>query len=276
MPTPGGAGFADWQQLARGWERGRALLWESTRPVSEWLVDAIAPTPGQTLLELAAGSGETGLLAAGLLEPGGTLISSDRSPNMVEAAGRLAAELGAANVEFRVLDSDSIDLPDASVDGVLSRFGYVLKGDPPRALAETRRVLRPGGGFAFTVWAERSRNAWMTVPVEAMVEHGFSHGPSDEDVRVSERRNPATIRGLLDEAGFAVSRIEELPVSYRFADGEELWRFVSELRGPLSLAIARLDEDESAALRRTIEQRTQRSGEGGFELGGVSLNVLAT
>jgi SAM-dependent methyltransferase len=275
MSATGGAGFADWEQLARGWEHGRTLLWESTRPVSEWLVDALAPEPGQTLLELAAGSGETGLLAAGRIEPGGTLISSDRSPNMVEAARRLAAELGATNVEFRVIDSDSLDLPDASVDGVLSRFGYVLKGDPPRALAETRRVLRPGGAFAFAVWAERARNAWMTVPAQALVDHGLSEGPSAEDLRVSERRNPDAIRALLDEAGFVVSRVEELPVSYRFADGGELWRFVSELRGPLSLAIARLDGDAAAALRTTIEQRTRRTVEGGFELGGVSLNVLA-
>jgi SAM-dependent methyltransferase len=275
MPTAGGAGFADWQELAQAWERGRALLWESTRPVSEWLVEALAPEPGQTLLELAAGSGDTGLLAAGRIEPGGKLISSDRSPNMVEAARRLAAELGAANVEFRVLDSDSLELPDASVDGVLSRFGYVLKGDPPRALAEIRRVLRPGGAFAFAVWAERSRNAWMTVPAQALVDHGLSAGPSAEDVRVSERRNPGAIRGLLDEAGFAVSRIEEMAVSYRFADGEELWRFVSELRGPLSLAIGRLDSDAAAAVRTTIERGAERTVEGGFELGGVSLNVLA-
>ena len=56
-----------WQQMARRWERGREVLWETTRPVSEWLVDRLSPRPGQTILELAAGAGETGFLAAGRL-----------------------------------------------------------------------------------------------------------------------------------------------------------------------------------------------------------------
>src|SRR5262245_44473647 len=139
------ADFELWQQMAVRWDRRRNLLQESTREISEWLVDRLEPQPGQTILDLAAGTGETGFLAAARLGEGGLLISSDRSPNMVEAARRAGGELGLANVEYRVLDSEQIELGDASVDGVLSRFGYVLKGDPPPALREIRRVLRPGG-----------------------------------------------------------------------------------------------------------------------------------
>ena len=125
-----------WQQMAARWDRRRALLWESTREISEWLVDRLDPRPGQTILELAAGTGETGFLAAARLGNEGRLISSDRSPNMVEAARRNAAELGVTNAEFRVIDAERIELGDAAVDGVLSRFGYLLKGDPPPALRE--------------------------------------------------------------------------------------------------------------------------------------------
>src|SRR6185437_15653975 len=92
----------EWEALAPGWERGRELLWRSTRPVSEWLVSRLDPQPGQTILELSAGTGDTGFLAAPRLEPGGRLITSDREPAMVEAARRRAAELGVRNAEFRV------------------------------------------------------------------------------------------------------------------------------------------------------------------------------
>ena len=78
---------------------------------------------------------------------------------MLEAARRLAGELGLENVEFRELDSDAIDLPDASVDGVAQPLRLPPEGRPARALAEIRRVLRPGGRLAFAVWAERDRNA---------------------------------------------------------------------------------------------------------------------
>jgi SAM-dependent methyltransferase len=249
-------------------------MWASTRPISEWLVERLAPSPGETILDLAAGTGQTGFVAARHLGADGKLISSDRSASMVDAARRLAVRLAVENVEFRVLDAERIELPDASVDGVLSRFGYVLRGDPPPALGEVRRVLRPRGRLAFAVWAERERNPWMTVPVDAMVALGRLAPPPADDVRLSQRRNPDAIRALLADSGLAVAEMEELDVSYRFADAEELWFFVSELRGPVALALAELDDDERREVRDEIERGARRSGEG-FELAGVSLAVLA-
>ncbi len=75
-----------------------------------------------------------------------------------------------------------------------------------------------------------------------------------EERQRSGRRNPAHITRLLEQAGFAPAAIEEIPVRYRFADAGELWYFVSELRGPLSLALGRLREDESEKAR-SIEAR---------------------
>ena len=270
----GHEGFEQWQRLAPRWERGRELRWEATRPVSEWLAARLDPQPGQTILELAAGTGETGFLAAPKLDPGGRLISSDRSPSMIEAARRVGAARGLANVEFLVLDAGHIDLPDASVDGVLCRWGYILKGDPPPALQEIRRVLRSGGRLAFSAWAERARNSWMTVPVDVMVERGHLQPPGPEAVRLSEKRNRDTIGRLLTEAGFGGTEIDELPVSYRFATSEELWFFISELRGRVALALEGLDESERTAIRAEIERRAGRTPSGGLELAGVSLNVV--
>jgi ubiquinone/menaquinone biosynthesis C-methylase UbiE len=257
--------------MAPRWERGRELLWRGTRPVSEWLVAHLDPRPGQTVLDLAAGTGETGFLAARSLEPGGTLITSDREPGMVEAARRVAAELGIGNAAFRVLDARRLELADASIDGVLNRFGYILKGEPPPALAEIRRVLRPGGSLCFSVWAARERNPWMTVPADALVARGHLPLPSEAEQRLSARRNPETIARLLAAAGFGAPEIEELEVAYRFAGAEELWFFVSELRGPVALALAGLPEPEREEIRAEIEARAATPD--GFALTGVSVNV---
>jgi ubiquinone/menaquinone biosynthesis C-methylase UbiE len=262
-----------WEAMAPRWERGRELLWRGTRPVSEWLVSRLDPRPGQTILELAAGTGETGLLAAERIGFRGILISSDRELGMVDAAARLGTERGVTNAEYRVLDAERLALPDASVDGVLNRFGYILKGDPPLALAEIRRVLRPGGRLAFSVWAEREKNPWMTVPAEALVARGHLPPRSEAERRLSERRNPDSIAALLETAGFREAEIEEMPVAYTFADTHELWFFVSELRGPVALALAELPEAEQAAIRAEIE--ASAATDEGFELGGVSLNVVA-
>jgi hypothetical protein len=66
-----------------------------------------------------------------------------------------------------------------------------------------------------------------------------------------------------------------MPVGYRFANAEELWFFVSELRGPIALALSELDDEERRAVREDIERRADRS-EAGFELTGVSLNIVTS
>ena len=112
----------------------------------------------------------------------------------------------------------------------------------------------------------------MTVPAEVMVERGHLPAQSEQEIRLSAKRNPETITRLLAEAGFADPELEELEVAYRFADAEELWFFVSELRGPVALALAGLPET-SEPRSGPRSRRRASSAAGGYELGGVSLNV---
>ena len=168
-----------------------------------------------------------------------------------------------------MLDAERLELADASVDGVLSRFGYVLKGDPPPALREMRRVLRPGGRFAFSVWAERERNPWMTVPAGG---HGRPRPPvaarRTAATRFAERSAEHIARARCATRASREPEIEELPMSYRFADADELWAFVSELRGPIALAIdaARRRRARRGA-RRARGARRPRTPDGGYALG---------
>ncbi|HVM35485.1 MAG TPA: class I SAM-dependent methyltransferase [Actinomycetota bacterium] len=75
---------------------------------------------------------------------------------MLDAARRRGAELGVTNVGYQVLDAERIELDDDSVDGVLCRLGYMLMGDAATALAETRRVLRPGGRVTLALLGRRN------------------------------------------------------------------------------------------------------------------------
>src|SRR5437660_5337536 len=108
-----------WEGVAPAWERHRDRLFETFRAVSEWLVDAVDPQTGHTVLELAAGPGETGFLVAERVGSSGRVISTDLAPAMVAAAERGAAARRLRNVEFRVMDAQDMDLPDGTVDRVL-------------------------------------------------------------------------------------------------------------------------------------------------------------
>lgn len=265
-----------WQQMASRWERGGKALWETTRPVADWLVQGVAPQPGQTILELAAGAGETGFLAADRLGDRGRLISSDFAPQMVEAAERVAAELGIANVDFRVLDAERLELEDSSVDGVICRFGYMLMGDPSQALRETRRVLRSGGRLAFSLFGEPQRNPWMTVARGVMAERGHLPAPNSDAPGLFSLTDPERIDALLREAGFARSEVEEMEIGFRFDDADSLWAYVSDLQGPIALATAKLDDAARRSVRVAIEEGYAPFREpGGYRLPGLVLNVVA-
>src|SRR5688500_20314608 len=107
-----------WGAAARAWEAHGEALRRETMPVSSWMVDAIQPQPGNTLLELAAGPGDTGFLAAELVRPGGTLITSDIAPEMLMVAQRRAEQLGLGNVRFKQIDAESsIDIEIGRASG---------------------------------------------------------------------------------------------------------------------------------------------------------------
>ncbi len=165
-----------WEKMAPGWLRERDYMWDVSRAVGEWLVAKLEPKPGQTILELACGVGDTGFAAAGALGDDGRLIATDFSPRMLEAARTRAEELGLGNVEFRVMDAEKMDLGDDSVDGVLCRWGYMLMSDPAAAFAETRRVLRDGGRLCF----ELVTGAGFATPEIEEVEVVWRFGDADE------------------------------------------------------------------------------------------------
>ena len=170
-----------WAGTAVGWEEHADAFRARTMPVSSWMVDAIAPQPGHTVLDLAAGIGDTGFLAAELIEPGGTLITSDFAPEMLSAAQRRAERLGLRNVRFRQINaSQPMDLEAASLDAVLCRWGYMLMDDPETAMRETRRVLRPGGRLALAAWTEAGDNRWSSLPMAMLVDRGAIEPPDSE------------------------------------------------------------------------------------------------
>jgi ubiquinone/menaquinone biosynthesis C-methylase UbiE len=268
--------YERWESMAPMWERGRELTWRITRPVSEWLVRRLDPRVGQTILDLAAGTGETGFLAAEHLGPEGLLISSDFSPEMVRTSERTARELEITNVEFRVLDAERIELEDGEVDGVLCRYGYMLMADPAQALRETRRVLREGGRLALSTWGDPARNTWITASAGVMIELGFMERFSSEGPGMFTLPNAETIEPLLREAGFDEIEAEQMEVPWRFESSDELWMFASELQGPVAVAISKLEERGRSRARAAIEERVSAfATDGGYELPGLSLNVVA-
>jgi SAM-dependent methyltransferase len=265
-----------WQKMAAGWERRAAWMWEISNVVGEDMVSRLDPQPGQTVLELAAGTGETGFTAAALLGDDGRLISTDFSAEMVAAAGRRAQELGLRNVEVRVMDAERMDLPDDSVDGVLCRWGYMLMADPAAALAETRRVLRDGGRLSLSVWGEAARNPWAAMAGGALVQHGHREAPKPGEPGIFAMASEDRIRELVTGAGFGEPDIRQVAVEYRFDAFEEYWQFLVDMAGGIAVTLEQLTDEQRTEVYETVEQSAQAfSKNGGFVMPGVALNAVA-
>jgi SAM-dependent methyltransferase len=263
-----------WEHMAGGWGRMRQMVWEVTGPVGEDMVTGLDPKPGDTVLELAAGTGDTGFLAAAAIGDEGKLISTDFSPAMVEEARSNAERLGLENVEFRVLDAEKMDLDDDSVDGVLCKYGYMLMADPAAALAETRRVLRPGGRVSFSVWGAPEHNPWVSIPGKTMVELGHIPAPQPGDPGILAMADHDRIRELVTGARFGEPQIKEIRVRWPMADLDDFRLFIDELAGPIKFALAALSEEDRAATWKELDRRIAPLIEdGGLE--GVCNNVVA-
>ncbi len=264
------------EAIAPGWERWRARIEETTTPVREWMLRELAPRTGDTVLELAAGAGDTGFKAASIVGERGRLISTDFSPAMVEVARRRGAELGLANVDYRVMDAERVELDADSVDGVLCRFGYMLMPDPSAALAETRRVLRPGGRLALAVWSAPERNPWITIGFGLLVERGHMPPPEPGAASPFAMAGEEQTRALLEGAGFTAVRTEEIPVRFAFRDIDDYTTFTTDTGGPAALVLRGLPEDEREALKTQLGAAfAPFGGDGGYELPGVALTAVA-
>jgi SAM-dependent methyltransferase len=244
--------LASWDRFAGNWEEEAEYVWSVTRHVSERMIERLDPQPGQTILELAAGIGETGFLAARRIGNEGRLISTDFALQMVEAARRRGEALGLTNVEFGVLDAERMDLDDDSVDGVLARFGYMLMADPAAALRETRRVLRGGGTAVFAVWGPPDQNKWAFIPGRVMVERGLMPPPEPGAPGIFAMGDPTRIAELVTGAGFDEPSIEQLPVKWEYASVDEHWRKTIKLAAPITEALKPLSPEEQDEVRATV------------------------
>jgi SAM-dependent methyltransferase len=221
------------------------------------MIEALDLQPGDTVLELAAGPGDVGFLAAEMVAPGGTVISSDFVPEMVNAAQQRAAALGVRNVRFRQLDAQSIDFETASLDGVLCRWGYMLMADGESALRETRRVLKPGARVALAVWAPAEHNPWMALIGRELLARGWVGQPEPGSTGPFDWAEDGVLEEHLQAAGFTEYGIE--PLDFTIADeSADAWLSVSrDLSRNFSNAVAGRSTDEVEDLQAALRAAAQ-------------------
>jgi SAM-dependent methyltransferase len=143
-------------------EKWKAKSAAMGRAVTDALVEYAGPQPGMQVLDLATGTGEPGITLAQRVEPGGRVTAVDLSRELLDLAAQRAKSRGLTNFVTQHADAHQLPFTEPSFDLATCRFGVMFFADPERAMAELRRVLKPGARACFAAWGPFEQPYWQT------------------------------------------------------------------------------------------------------------------
>ena len=240
---------AQWSAAAAGWERWGDWFDRNSGDLAGWLCDAAGLKPGLTALDLACGSGQPSSTAAARVRPGGRVVATDLSPDMVAVTKRKAERLGLDNLEAREMDMQALSFSDASFDGATCRFGLMFCPDPVKAVSEIRRVLKPGARFAAAVWDVPAKNPFFTSITSVLGDFVALPPPDPTAPGVFRLAPPGELERVLTAGGFSNVAVEARPITLTYGSLEEYWEIQTSLAAPLRNALASLSADKVAELK---------------------------
>jgi SAM-dependent methyltransferase len=250
------AGNAEAQEAWNGvlfdrFVRYRHIVIDGLTPHGDAALRIAPPRPGDRVLDVGCGFGDTARRLAELVGPAGSVLGVDVAPRFVEAA---RAESDAPNLRFQVLDVQATDFADR-FDYAFSRFGTMFFANPAAAMRNVREALVPGGRLCMVVWRQKVDNPWLhraELVVKPLVEE-----PEETD---EPRCGPGpfsmagadTTSGILKSAGFEQIALQRCDLPLRIGGSLDEAVEMNLAIGPAAEAV-RLAGEEGARMRPILE-----------------------
>ena len=254
----------DSAEAAEVWRRGAARRARAVAAATLEMLDAAGVGPGMRVLDLAAGTGEQSLLAAQRVGPAGSVLATDISASMLAVAEEAAREAGLANIDTRAADASAIELPEASFDAAICRFGLMFLPDLHAALVRVRQALRPGARFAALVWSTEDRNPYIALQLNVVRDMGRLPSPPPTLARTVSLGGPGQLEGALRDAGFRDVEVSPVATPRDFESLDDAFDAMftsSPTRGELTRAMSDAERDQYAAeLRRRLVRFVRPDG----------------
>jgi ubiquinone/menaquinone biosynthesis C-methylase UbiE len=235
-----------------GWQRAASSYGSSfahaTSPFVAPLLEAAGISTGQHVLDVACGPGYLAAAAAGR---GATARGLDFSAEMVGIARGI-------HPDIVVTEGDAEDLPypDGTFDAVISSFGVHHVPRPELALAECRRVLKPGGHMAFTVWATPDENIAWSLVFDAIARHGDRSTAQTPPPGLLSRIDQC-VRAL-EAADFVDNSAEIVRAEWFLPDAQALIAALSAGTVRMAALISAQEPSALAAIAGDIDSQAER------------------
>lgn len=235
------------------WQHWLPLIEDAVRDLSHRMFEQAGLAPGDRVLDLATGIGEPALAAACRVGSGGRVLGGDISPEVIARARARAGEAGLANVEFRVMDMETLSLAE-TFDVVLSRCGLMFVDDLPAALGRIRDVLEPGGRLSVSFWASADEAPTLSL-AERTAHRVLGLPPPGEGARTPFALGDVeATAAVLGEAGFEDVRMQHVPVAFAFQSAGEFVAFREAMSSRFTAPMdGRGDADRGAVMEAVVE-----------------------
>ncbi len=245
------------------WARLQARMDAQIGPLGEEALEALGPRPGERIIDVGCGCGDTSLALATRVSPGGSVTGIDISRPMLAVARRRAAATG-ARVEFLEADAETHAFPAGEADAIFSRFGVMFFERPARAFANLRSALKTGGRLAFLCWQGPEKNPFITAPMMAArpllapEPPPDPHAPGPFAFADGER-----VAGILREAGFANIHVEPRERTLAAGSLDQVMEVALNI-GPLGRALREQPDRREPVVQAVRDAMSARAGADGI------------
>jgi SAM-dependent methyltransferase len=255
------------------WAEVRELLELQLAPLGRHALGALAAHPGESILDIGCGGGETALDLARAVAPDGIVVGVDLSAAVLAYAQRAAK--GCDRVRFIHADAQVFPFEPATFDAAFSRFGVMFFADPIAAFNNIRRSLRRNGRLAFVCWRSLEENQLDILPLRAASAHLPPHPAHDPDAPGPFAfANSDRVGIILERAGFV--EIEITAHDERVGSGDlDAMLAVCSRVGALGKVLRENPELRSATLLAVRSALAAHDGPGGVRLNAATWIVTA-
>lgn len=260
-----------WNKFSPGWKKWDRLFMDFLEPMGNEIIRQLSPSNTDTILDVAAGTGEPGLtIAAGL--PSGRVVVTDLAEDMLAIAEENAIMRGISNIETVACDVCELPFDDQSFDGISCRLGFMFFPDMKVAAKEMHRVLRPGGRLSTSVWNVPEKNFWITAMTSAIQSTMSLPPPVPGAPGMFRCAKNGLMEDILEQAGFANITRQEVHLRLKCRTTELYWSLMTELAAPVVAALSQADEKTIQEIRSQVRHTVlQKCPEGLVQLEGSSI-----
>jgi len=247
-----------WDKFSPGWKKWDELVMAWLAPVGAELLGGAKLQETSHLLDVAAGTGEPGLTAAGIVKKGKVTVT-DLSDGMLKVAAENAARRGINNLETRQCEAGAMPFSDNYFDAVTCRFGFMFFPDVGLGLKEMMRVAKPGARISAAVWGASDRNPWASTVMSTIAAHVDLPAPPPGAPGLFRCATPGYMVEAYRQAGLNNVAEREVTGELEFNSPELYWSFMTEVAAPVVAGLAKADDATREKIQSTVLERAQQT-----------------